>query len=178
MVFDNRSPSLRKPEGDWAAPDMVGPETDAGTAAGKCEVICFTDNHGGSFKDLSPQRVRVLLEAWIDRVSELSQEPYIHHIAPFENRGEEIGVTLGFELVDLAVHDLIDLRLDGFEPAGAETALRHLADAGVIWRNAGGQAGIGSKAAIHHDLARGILGHVAGAGDGHPATVDTQALTL
>ena len=94
VVFDNRSPSLRKPDGDWAAPDMVGPETDAGTAAGKCEVICFTDNHGGSFKDLTPQRVRVLLEAWIDRVHELSQELYIHHIAPFENRGEEVGVTL------------------------------------------------------------------------------------
>ena len=94
VVFDNRSPSLRKPDGDWAAPDMVGPETDAGTAAGKCEVICFTDNHGGSFGELTPQRVRVLLEAWIDRVAELSNEPYIHHIAPFENRGEEVGVTL------------------------------------------------------------------------------------
>lgn len=94
VVFDNRSPSMRKPVGDWAAPDMLGPDTDAGTAAGKCEVICFTDNHGGSFKDLTPQRVRTLLEAWRDRTSELSQEPYIHHIAPFENRGEEVGVTL------------------------------------------------------------------------------------
>ena len=35
-----------------------------------------------------------MLEAWIDRTEELSQEPYIEHIAPFENRGEEIGVTL------------------------------------------------------------------------------------
>jgi UDPglucose--hexose-1-phosphate uridylyltransferase len=94
VVFDNRSPSLRKPDGDWAAPDMVGTETDVGTAAGKCEVICFTDNHGGSFGELTPQRVRVLLEAWSDRVRELSLEPYIHHIAPFENRGEEVGVTL------------------------------------------------------------------------------------
>ena len=94
VVFDNRSPSLRRPEGDWAIPDMVGTETDPGTAAGKCEVICFTDNHGSSFKDLTPQRVRVLLEAWKDRVGELSKEPYIHHIAPFENRGEEVGVTL------------------------------------------------------------------------------------
>jgi UDPglucose--hexose-1-phosphate uridylyltransferase len=38
--------------------------------------------------------VRVLLEAWIDRTAELSQESFIEHIAPFENRGEEIGVTL------------------------------------------------------------------------------------
>jgi UDPglucose--hexose-1-phosphate uridylyltransferase len=35
-----------------------------------------------------------LLEAWIDRTEELSLEPYIEHIAPFENRGEEVGVTL------------------------------------------------------------------------------------
>ncbi len=93
-VFDNRSPSLRPPSGDWALPDLVGPDTDLGTAAGKCEVICFTPEHGKSFKELSPARVRVLLEAWIDRTEELSLEPFIEHIAPFENRGEEVGVTL------------------------------------------------------------------------------------
>ena len=94
VVFDNRSPSLRPPVGDWALPDRVGPDTDLGIAAGKCEVICFTADHGKSFKDLTPQRVRVLLEAWIDRTEELSLESYIEHIAPFENRGEEVGVTL------------------------------------------------------------------------------------
>ena len=94
VVFDNRSPSLRPPIGDWALPDQVGPDTDTGTAGGKCEVICFTADHGKSFKDLTSARVRVLLEAWIDRTEELSREPYIAHIAPFENRGEEIGVTL------------------------------------------------------------------------------------
>jgi UDPglucose--hexose-1-phosphate uridylyltransferase len=94
VVFDNRSPSLRPPVGDWALPDLVGPDTDTGTSAGKCEVICFTPDHGQSFKDLSPERVRVLLEAWQDRIRELSQEKFIEHIAPFENRGEEIGVTI------------------------------------------------------------------------------------
>ena len=94
VVFDNRSPSLRPPTGDFALPDMVGSDTDEGVAAGKCEVICFTADHGGAFKSLSPQRVRTLLEAWRDRTRELSQEPFIEHIAPFENRGEEIGVTL------------------------------------------------------------------------------------
>ena len=94
VVFDNRSPSFRPPLGDFALPDMVGPGTDIGSAAGKCEVICFTSDHGQAFKDLAPARVRTLLEAWMDRVRELSQEPFIQHIAPFENRGEEIGVTL------------------------------------------------------------------------------------
>lgn len=94
VVFDNRSPSLRPPDSDFALPDLVGADTDEGVAAGKCEVICFTADHGGAFKSLSPQRVRTLLEAWRDRTRELSQESYIEHIAPFENRGEEIGVTL------------------------------------------------------------------------------------
>ena len=94
VVFDNRSPSLRPPDTDWALPVSAGPYTELGSAAGKCEVICFTPEHGKSFKDLSPSRVRVLLEAWVDRTQELSLEPYIEHIAPFENRGEEIGVTL------------------------------------------------------------------------------------
>lgn len=94
VVFDNKSPSLRPPDGDWALPDMAGPDTDTGSAAGKCEVICFTADHGQSFKDLSAERIRVLLEAWMDRTRELSKEKFIHHIAPFENRGEEVGVTL------------------------------------------------------------------------------------
>ena len=94
VVFDNKSPSLRPPDGDWALPDMAGPDTDTGSAAGKCEVICFTADHGHSFKDLSTERIRVLLEAWMDRTRELSKEKFIHHIAPFENRGEEVGVTL------------------------------------------------------------------------------------
>lgn len=94
VVFDNRSPALRPPVGDYALPDYAGPETDLAQAIGKCEVVCFTADHGQSFCELSPSQVRILLEAWRDRTSELSKESYIQHIAPFENRGEEIGVTL------------------------------------------------------------------------------------
>ena len=94
VVFDNRSPSLRPPTEDYALPDYAGPETDLTKAIGKCEVVCFTADHGQSFCDLSPAQVRTLLEAWRDRTFELSKAPYIRHIAPFENRGEEIGVTL------------------------------------------------------------------------------------
>jgi UDPglucose--hexose-1-phosphate uridylyltransferase len=94
VVFDNRSPSLRPSTEDNALPDYAGPETDLAKAIGKCEVVCFTADHGQSFCDLSPARVRTLLEAWRDRTAELSKATYIRHIAPFENRGEEIGVTL------------------------------------------------------------------------------------
>ena len=94
VVFDNKSPSLRPPLGDNALPDYAGPETDMAKAIGKCEVIVFNSDHGQSFAELSPLQVRTLLEAWRDRTAELSKETFIRHIAPFENRGEEIGVTL------------------------------------------------------------------------------------
>lgn len=94
VVFDNKSPSFRPPQGDNALPDYAGPETDTGKAAGKCEVVVYNSDHGQSFANLTSSQVRTLLEAWRDRTAELSKEPFIHHIAPFENRGEEIGVTL------------------------------------------------------------------------------------
>jgi len=112
VVFDNKNPSLRSPEGDWALPDLIGPGTDTGTAAGKCEVVCFTDNHGGSFKDLSEKQVRTLLEAWKDRTEELSKVSYIRHIAPFENRGEEVGVTLAHPHSQIYAYSYIPPRVE------------------------------------------------------------------
>lgn len=94
VVFDNRSPSLREPKDSVAMPVELSMELPAIPAAGKCEVVCFTSDYDSSFKDLSIDQIRTVLEAWRDRTAELSQIPYIQHIAPFENRGEEVGVTL------------------------------------------------------------------------------------
>lgn len=94
VVFDNRSPSLRAPSDDVSIPTELNMETPTAPAAGKCEVVCFTSNYEASFKDLSTHQIRTVLEAWRDRVRELSMIPYIQHIAVFENRGEEVGVTL------------------------------------------------------------------------------------
>ena len=94
VVFDNRSPSLTHPENAITLPDSLNMELPEFPAAGKCEVVCFTSNYEASFKDLSTHQIRTVLEAWRDRVRELSTLPHIAHIAPFENRGEEVGVTL------------------------------------------------------------------------------------
>lgn len=94
VVFDNRSPSLRSPKADVKIPSDLDFYTPPLPAAGKCEVVCFTPNYDASFKDLSDRQIRTVLEAWRDRVTELSTLNYIEHIAPFENRGEEVGVTL------------------------------------------------------------------------------------
>ena len=94
VVFDNRSPALRDSEETLSLPSQLTIETPPLPAAGKCEVVCFTSDYEASFKDLSTRQMRTVLEAWRDRVAELSEVSYIQHIAPFENRGEEVGVTL------------------------------------------------------------------------------------
>jgi len=75
VVFENRFPSLAEP-------------------LGRCEVVCFTPDHDASFAQLSPRRVRTVLEAWVDRTLALSALPGTRQVYCFENRGEEIGVTL------------------------------------------------------------------------------------
>jgi len=75
VTFENRFPSLREPHG-------------------RCEVVCFTSDHDASFAALAPTRVRTVMAAWIDRTSELAKLPETQQVYCFENRGEEIGVTL------------------------------------------------------------------------------------
>ena len=82
VVFENRFPALSRSSKDQPA------------GTGRCEVICFTPDHSSSFSALSPAAVRTVLEAWIDRTLELGALPGVVQVFPFENRGEEIGVTL------------------------------------------------------------------------------------
>lgn len=75
-VFENRFPSLAGKNG-------------------RCEVVCFTSDHDASFADLTPERVALVLDAWTDRTAELAERPGVEQVYCFENRGAEIGVTLG-----------------------------------------------------------------------------------
>ena len=40
------------------------------------------------------ERIELLTNVWIDRYNELRKNPEIKYVMPFENRGEECGVTL------------------------------------------------------------------------------------
>ena len=106
-VFENRSPSfgpaLSAAHGD--APEAPNPprgldDLDAlglgsvRTSVGRCEVVCFSPEHTGSFGTQSVTRARTVIEAWADRTAALSALPGVEQVFPFENRGEAIGVTL------------------------------------------------------------------------------------
>lgn len=91
-VFENRSPSFGPDLGEVDT-DGVGFERTA-PSHGRCEVVCFSPHHEGSFGTQTVSRARTVIEAWADRTATLSAMPGIHQVFPFENRGEEIGVTL------------------------------------------------------------------------------------
>ena len=106
-VFENKSPSFgpalavahgAAPAGADAPADLA--DLDAPglgrtrTSVGRCEVVCFSPEHSGSFGTQSVMRARTVIEAWADRTAALSALPGVEQVFPFENRGEAIGVTL------------------------------------------------------------------------------------
>ena len=112
VSFDNRHPALSNPNSDWALPDLAGPDTDSHTAAGHCEVICFTSEHEKSIKDLDNRHLKTLITAWSDRTAELSAKPYVEYVGLFENRGQEVGVTLHHPHCQIYAYSFLPPRVD------------------------------------------------------------------
>lgn len=91
-VFENRSPSF--------GPELGAVDTSGlglgrmAPSHGRCEVVCFSPEHEGSFGSLTRTRARTVIEAWADRTAALSALEGVEQVFVFENRGEAIGVTL------------------------------------------------------------------------------------
>jgi len=81
-VFENRFPSL-------PAAELPG-----APAAGRCDVICYSSEHDASFARLSDERLATIADAWAERSEALRADPGVAYVFCFENRGEQIGVTL------------------------------------------------------------------------------------
>ncbi|MDT3445035.1 MULTISPECIES: galactose-1-phosphate uridylyltransferase [unclassified Pseudofrankia] len=112
-VFENRFPALGVPAVGLPAVGLTGPGEGGPSASGqarrgdragpfagqpgdgRCEVVCFTADHDASFAALTPRRAATVLAAWTDRTAVLGRLPAVASVFVFENRGEEIGVTLG-----------------------------------------------------------------------------------
>jgi UDPglucose--hexose-1-phosphate uridylyltransferase len=96
VVFENRFPSFATMAAmdEPPAQDPGEPLLRLQAGVGRCEVVCFTAEHNSSFSALTPGRVRTVIEAWVDRTITLSALPHVEQVFCFENRGEEIGVTL------------------------------------------------------------------------------------
>lgn len=117
VVFENRFPSLAGPDphgrvmeeppvadgppvasphGGHAPGEEPGedPALQHRPGAGRCEVVCFTSDHDACLASLPARRVRTVIDALAERTESLSRRRDVAQVFCFENRGEEIGVTL------------------------------------------------------------------------------------
>jgi UDPglucose--hexose-1-phosphate uridylyltransferase len=85
VVFENRFPAF-------------GPDRNAGRpvrpATTGCEVVVYTPEHTTTLAQLTADRVRLLVDVWADRYTALGSRSGVEYVFIFENKGEEIGVTL------------------------------------------------------------------------------------
>jgi UDPglucose--hexose-1-phosphate uridylyltransferase len=97
VAFENRFPSFTSQADPAVDPLEVGQQPHADLqrpGLGRCEVVVFTSEHDTPTSRLPPERVRLVLDAWVDRSAALARLPFVEQVFCFENRGEEIGVTL------------------------------------------------------------------------------------
>ncbi len=87
-VFENRFPAFRL---DAADAELMGGDE---AAVGRCEVVVFSPDHGGSLGGQSVERIELLFELWARRARQMMDEYGLTCVLPYESRGEEIGVTL------------------------------------------------------------------------------------
>jgi len=92
VVFENKFPSLQ-PE----APETIGACSKLfkhGKAQGICEVVLFASDHDGIMSRKPLSRFIKLVKVWRDRYRDLGTKDFIDYVFIFENKGEEVGVTL------------------------------------------------------------------------------------
>jgi UDPglucose--hexose-1-phosphate uridylyltransferase len=123
-VFENRFPSLA---GESA--EAFGVVEDfpfsSGPGLGRCEVVCFTSDHDTSFAQLSPEHARTVIDALADRTAELGRLPGVAYVFCFENRGEEIGVTLSHPHGQIYGYPFVPPRMLRAAQSAAEYAGEH-----------------------------------------------------
>ncbi|WP_435418010.1 galactose-1-phosphate uridylyltransferase [Parerythrobacter aurantius] len=138
-VFNNKFSGLHPQAPQPPVPDGI----DTARALGACEVVVYSPEAEGSLHSIGQARREVLLTAWQDRMAALF-EAGCEYVLPFENRGDEVGVTLshphgqiyGFTKVPQVQQQAIDAFASGYD-LSAEID-RSLPDYGVI--EAGGVA--------------------------------------
>jgi UDPglucose--hexose-1-phosphate uridylyltransferase len=132
VVFENRFPTLGARgtdagdgdhgNGTGRGPAAAGSTSPTGVrpggvldgrpAGGRCEVVCFSPRHDASFADLNPAQAAVVMAAWVDRSAELAKLPGVEQVYCFENRGDEIGVTLSHPHGQIYAYPYVTPRTD------------------------------------------------------------------
>jgi|SRR5690554_843748 len=92
VVFENKFPSLQRVPPEPGVEST--PFSPVKSAYGRCEVVLYSPEHTGSLAGLEVSRIQHLIRVWQDRYLELGADDNIKYVLIFENKGEEVGVTL------------------------------------------------------------------------------------
>lgn len=85
---------LRSEPVDWATDSGRLTPYESADALGAAEVILYTPEHEGSLGGLEPAQLEAVWDLWVQRTEELSAREEVAYVLIFENRGEEVGVTI------------------------------------------------------------------------------------
>jgi UDPglucose--hexose-1-phosphate uridylyltransferase len=88
-IFENKFTSLHQD----APPPMDVKNVRTKRAAGRCDVVVYGPESSGNLQSIGQNKRRLLIAAWNDRYQSLF-EAGNKFVMPFENRGDEVGVTL------------------------------------------------------------------------------------
>ena len=88
-VFPNRWSSFNTNNNDLSF-DVLETKSSDGT----CEVVVYSSKHLDTIAQMTTDKIELLFEVWSDRYRSLLKREDIKYVMPFENRGEECGVTL------------------------------------------------------------------------------------
>lgn len=88
-IFENKFTSLHA----QAPSPSVVPNMDSQRALGRCDVVVYGVQNSGNLHSIGQAKRRLLIAAWIDRYQTLFSLG-CKFVMPFENRGDEVGVTL------------------------------------------------------------------------------------
>ncbi|MEP0393294.1 MAG: galactose-1-phosphate uridylyltransferase [Erythrobacter sp.] len=119
-IFENKFAAFHHSANDAA--DVAGIASEP--AKGACDVVVYAPESEGSLHTIGQDRRRVLIAALIDRYNALF-EAGCDYVLPFENRGDEVGVTLhhphgqiyGFDRVPQIQQRAIDVFAGGYSLA-------------------------------------------------------------
>jgi UDPglucose--hexose-1-phosphate uridylyltransferase len=88
-VFENKFTSLH----ELAPPPTDIDNVQSAVAKGRCDVVVYGPESRGNLHSIGQAKRRLLIAAWVDRYQTLYNDGN-KFVMPFENRGDEVGVTL------------------------------------------------------------------------------------
>lgn len=78
---------------------------------GACEVLLYDPNHTASMANFSIEKIKRILQLWQNRWLWFQQKPNVQYIFIFENKGEEVGVTMHHPHGQLYAYSFLPLKL-------------------------------------------------------------------